>query len=527
LRPPGFQAVSERLYRYLDDAAARWPDNQAVREPGGGSATYSELQALSNRLRDRLIALGVRRGDRVGFWITKSIDAVATIFGVLKAGAAYVPVDPTAPAARNGFILSNCAVSVVVVENRFRIALEAEMGQQGWRPQFFEIESSGDGRFLRAALDSADRLDPAPVAETVAVEGDDLAYILYTSGSTGKPKGVMLSHRNAVSFVDWCAEVFCPTSADRFSSHAPFHFDLSILDLYTPLTAGAALMLVAEDTGKKPMELAQFIEDQRITVWYSAPSILSLMAQFGKLETRNVSLRLVLFAGEVFPVTHLRSLTERWPHPKYFNLYGPTETNVCTFYEVPTPIPADRVEPMPIGHVCKHLEGVVVDPGGGTVAAGAEGELCIRGAGVTQGYWNLPEQSSQAFLAVGSLPPYYRTGDIVSQLPDGSYRFVGRRDRMIKKRGFRVELGEIEACLYQHPGVLEAAVVAAPDDELGMKVHAHLACRDGGRLSLVDLKSFCSKHVPVYMIPDVFTFHPALPKTSTDKVDYQALKVKG
>jgi acyl-CoA synthetase (AMP-forming)/AMP-acid ligase II len=248
------------------------------------------------------------------------------------------------------------------------------------------------------------------------------------------------------------------------------------------------------------------------------------MAQFGDLESRNYSsLRLVLFAGEVFPISHLKSLVKYWPHPRYFNLYGPTETNVCTFYEVPTPIPEECAEPMPIGKVCSHLEGILIDIDERVIEQGEEGELCIRGPSVTQGYWNLPEQSQNCFVNVAGAK-YYRTGDIVKEDLDGNLRYLGRKDRMIKKRGFRVELGEIEACLYRHPGIQEAAVIALIDDTLGMKVHAHIASKLGRKLSMIELKSFCSEEIPVYMIPDVFSFHPSLPKTSTAKIDYQTLK---
>jgi len=516
------------LHQCLDEAARRWPDHVAIHEAGGGgSISYRELDSLSNRLRDRLVGLGVRPGDRVGFWIRKSVDAVATIFGALKAGAAYVPVDPTAPAARNGYILADCAVAAVVVETRFADALRAELARQGVDPKVLLIGGAGGGAHLRAALDEEDRRAKAAPVHSAEPRPEDLAYILYTSGSTGKPKGVMLTHRNAVSFVQWCSETFAPVPTDRFSSHAPFHFDLSILDIYTCLKHGGTLIVIGEEAGKMPLDLAQIIAEAKITVWYSAPSILSLIAQHGKLGSRSyASLRLVLFAGEVFPIGHLKSLTRQWPRPRYFNLYGPTETNVCTFYEVATPIPDEQSAPVPIGKICSHLEGVVVDGEGGIARKGAEGELCIRGAGVTQGYWNLPEQSRNAFITVGTPPAYYRTGDIVVETPDGNFRYLGRRDRMIKKRGYRVELGEIEACLYQHPEIREAAVVALPDEALGMKVHAHLACKEGKRLSLIELKTFCSEHVPIYMIPDVFSFHAALPKTSTDKVDYQTLKAR-
>ena len=209
----------------------------------------------------------------------------------------------------------------------------------------------------------------------------------------------MLTHRNAVSFVQWCSEIFRPTAEDRFSSHAPFHFDLSILDIYVPIQHAATLVLVAHELGKEPSRLADFIDRKRITVWYSAPSILSLMAQFGDLLSRGYeALRLVLFAGEVFPIGHLRSLREQWPQPRFCNLYGPTETNVCTFLEVPAQIPAERSEPYPIGTTCSHLSSRVIDEDGMDVIGSARGELCIAGPAVTPGNWRRPKQTAKVFL---------------------------------------------------------------------------------------------------------------------------------
>lgn len=513
------------LHRYLDEAAERRPDHLAILEPGGESLRYQELKTLADRTRDRLRALGVSRGDRVGICVHKSIDTVAAILGTLRAGAAYVPVDPTAPAARNGFILADCDVRVAIVEKELASDLAAEIESNGSHPAIIEIGSPGGGRALNVALDEADAKSTAPVSATEENAPEDLAYILYTSGSTGKPKGVMLTHENAISFTEWGAQALHPTSEDRFSSHAPFHFDLSIFDLYQPLRAAATLVLITEAVGKEPQKLAQLIAETQISIWYSAPSILTFLSQYGKLEKYDYSkLRMVLFAGEVFPVGHLRGLQAEWPHPRYFNLYGPTETNVCTAYEVVGRVPEDRQHPYPIGKVCSHLEGVVVDPEGKEVSPGSEGELCIRGSGVMSGYWKRPELSEAAFIPFGEGAPYYRTGDIVVEESSGDYRYVGRRDRMVKKRGYRVELGEIEACLYRHPQIAEAAVIAHQDPEAGVSVLAHLAAKADEKLSIIALKRFCNENLPAYMVPDRFQFHPFLPKTSTDKIDYQTLK---
>jgi len=510
------------LHQAFIDAATRFPAHTAVIAPGEGSVTYQELFELTQRLSDYLYNKGIRKGDRVGICMRKSIDTVATLYGILKTGAAYVPVDASAPPSRNAYIMHNCQVKVVVTERRFEEKLTDELNRLGANPQMLPIDRVGNGDgLLKAIVDSGEY---PPAAENEDCNPGDLAYILYTSGSTGKPKGVSLSHENAVSFVDWCSEIFTPRADDRFSSHAPFHFDLSILDIHVSLKHGAVLVLIAEDIGKDPVRLAPLIAEQRITCWYSAPSILGLLAQFGKLENYDYSaLRVILFAGEVFPVKHLRTLSRLLPKARYFNLYGPTETNVCTFYEVPLPIAETRANPFPIGKVCSHLQGIVVDEDGKLLKTGIPGELCISGAGVMTGYWNLPEQTANAFLSINS-EKWYKTGDIVVEVEDGVYTYQGRRDRMVKRRGYRVELGEIEAGLYRHPLIKEAAVVAKTDEEAGVRIKAFLSCRQEKKPSIIAMKKFCTENLPLYMIPDEFVWMAMLPKTSTDKIDYQNLK---
>jgi amino acid adenylation domain-containing protein len=510
------------LQELLIQTAECYPTHSAIEELNH-SINYQQLAELSDALRDRLYAMGVGPGDRVGIYLHKSIDSVVSIFGILKAGAAYVPVDPTAPVARNAFIFKDCAVNAVVIESIFVGKLQAEMGVL---PPQVLLEQVGGGEGLKQALGKArdpitkDLVVKDPVIATFNSSPDDLAYILYTSGSTGKPKGVMLSQRAATSFVDWCSETFSPQPTDRFSSHAPFHFDLSILDIYVPLKHGATLVLVSEELGKDPANLASFIAKRRISVWYSAPSILTMLVQYGKLERYDYALRAVLFAGEVFPIKHLRALKTLLPTPRYYNLYGPTETNVCTYYEVPTQISDERTSPFPIGQTCSYYEIKTFDEQAQEVIKGQEGELCASGPGVMEGYWQLPERNAKAFLDYQG-KRWYKTGDVVYEDTNGDYIYVGRRDRMIKKRGYRVELGEIESVLYRHPAIAEAAVIALSDDD-GVRVKAFVSF-NVERPSLIDLKRFCSENLPGYMIPDMFSVQQSLPKTSTDKIDYQKL----
>jgi amino acid adenylation domain-containing protein len=520
------QQSAKSLVNLLEHSVLARPDGIAVEE--GSSATlalsYRALDDLSNRVRDYLITAGVKRGDRVGIYAQKSVDAYAALLGSMKAGAAYVPVDANAPASRAAYILHNCAVRVVVTEAKLVPAWEAEARALGDLPRVLALDELGGGTGLSAALDRAAKEEPFAATTTVSVEPNDLAYILYTSGSTGKPKGVMLTHENALGFVRWCSDTFKPSSSDRFSSHAPFHFDLSILDLYLPLAHSATVVLINAEQGKEPVGLADLIANRKLTVWYSTPTILSVLAQFGKMDRHDYSaLHTVFFAGEVFPVKHLRAVKRLLPHARFYNLYGPTETNVCNYHPIPDTVPEDRTEPYPIGAVCSQLRGRTVDENGVDVPRGAEGELIIAGPNVMQGYWNLPEQTARAFILDPAGTRWYRTGDVVVEPPDGEYVYVGRRDRMVKRRGYRIELGEIEAGLYRHTGIKEAAVVSGKASDGGVRIVAFLSCNGEKPPTIVDLKRFCAGVMPNYMIPDTFRVLEALPKTSTDKMDYQRL----
>jgi amino acid adenylation domain-containing protein len=504
----------ENLPAYLEASAKARPDHPAVVDPGGWSLTYAELDRRSNALAAHLVAQGVRKGDRVGVVLPKSAASVTALFAIMKAGAAYVPVDHSSPVERGRRILDDCQVRAAVVD----------AGSIGVVPPGASAVIVGpppagaDGAEFEAVVrQSAER----PAVESTRA---DLAYILYTSGSTGIPKGVMLTHENAVSFVEWCASVFEPTGQDRFSSHAPFHFDLSVLDIYVSVKHGATLYLIGEDLGKDPRELAKFIAEHALTVWYSTPSILTLLAQFGRLDERDCSsLRLVLFAGEVFPVKHLRDVKRYWPRPIYYNLYGPTETNVCTFARIPDRVPEERATPYPIGFLCSHCEGLLLDGDGHVAPSGEEGLLYISGPSVFQGYWNRPAENDAAFT-IRDGTRWYNTGDVVRWTDDDGYIYVGRRDRMVKRRGYRIELGEIERSLYLHPSLREAAVIALPDADAGVRITAFLSCGDVPPPSIIDLKTFCAAHLPPYMSPDRFVVMAALPRTSTDKIDYQALR---
>jgi amino acid adenylation domain-containing protein len=395
-------------------------------------------------------------------------------------------------------------------------ATQGEVAPSAGSPVTIE---SGDAAWSETMADRA----PAPLLPSCGA--DDLAYILFTSGSTGKPKGVMLSQANAFAFLDWCDAAFGPWLADdRLASHAPFHFDLSVFDLFASSRSASTLVLIGEALGKDPNGLASFLERKRISVWYSSPSILSMLTQHGGLDRRDIDPpRLVLFAGEVFPVAALRRLRAIWPQAAMWNLYGPTETNVCTAYRIPAVIPEDQSEPFPIGRVCTPFRARVVDESGCDVPRDHLGELLVAGPAVMRGYFDQPELTRAAFFEDEDGTRWYRTGDLVKDDGDGCFQFHGRRDRMVKKRGYRIELGEIESALYRHDGVDRAGVVAQRNEE-GVSIKAFVALKPNQRKSIIAMKRHCTKYLPHYMIPDTLTFLDRLPATSTDKVDYQSLK---
>jgi amino acid adenylation domain-containing protein len=512
------------LTHLLRDSARAFPEKTAV-VAGAESISFSGLDQASDRLAAVLAAHGITPGDRVGIFLAKSIGAIVAIHGILKAGAVYVPIDPGAPPARAAYIAENCGIRVLLSSARKSAALADVLGRRTPVERVILVDDAEwDGSLAvpvlrwRDVMASAEKAPAPPSIET------DLAYILYTSGSTGAPKGVMISHRNALTFVDWAHDEVGVSAADRLSSHAPLHFDLSIFDVFVAMKAGATLVLVPDGLSAFPFRLAEWIDEQKISVWYSVPTILSMLVRGGEISRFGYdSLRTVIFAGEVFPVKYLRELMTVVPRAVYYNFSGPTETNVITYYRVPVLAEA-RTAPIPIGAACANIEVFALTDEGGVVSRPGEvGELYARGSCVARGYWGDEEKTSRNFVANprprGFREVAYRTGDIVTLDDGGNYLFLGRRDDMVKSRGYRIELGEVESALYKHAGIREAAVVAVPDSAIGNRLVAFIVMEDGASVSATELQDFCTESIPRYMVPETIEFREGLPKTSTGKVD--------
>jgi amino acid adenylation domain-containing protein len=489
-------------------AAEHNPGRLALVTPEA-SLTYGELERAAASTALALGELGVRPGDRVAVWAPKSWRSVATLFGTMRAGAAYVPIDPLTPRARALQVLDSAACRVVCADSRRLDRLGGALRERDLRA----IDLSAEPPEIARGT------DPLPPRATES----DLAYILYTSGSTGVPKGVMLTHRNALSFVEWTVGRFGVHAGDRLLSHAPFHFDLSIFDLYAPAMAGAELHLLAPGQESMGADLAAAIRSRALTVVYAVPSALTLLCA-AAAPADLASLRVVLFAGEVFAKKHLRRLRELVPEAVLANLYGPTETNVCTYFAVDGDVP-EGDDPLPIGRACENAEVFALDDELRPTAEGEVGELWVRGPTVMKGYWARPDETRER-LRQNPLhelypDPAYRTGDLVHVRADGNLDFVGRRDHQVKSRGYRIELGDIEAVLLAHPDVREAAVVAVPDERIGSRLAAFVSSDDDVDAS--QLRRHCGEALPRYLVPGTIDVCASLPHTSTGKIDRQQL----
>ena len=488
--------------------------------------SYRELEDQSSRVASYLHDRGIGHKCRVAILLNKSIEAVVTILGVLKTGAAYVPLDPGAPSRRIASQLKNCepqalfvdsiapilsyglpcaALRTVIVGEPVRMAKEPLEGRVWW--------------------DEVLSVSPGPIPGHV--EGADTAYLLYTSGSTGEPKGVVISHAAALAFVEWAAEVFELGPSDLVSSHAPFHFDLSIFDLFASLSAGARVVLVPREMSVFPASLAAFIEDHQIRVWYSVPTILSRLTRQEELTPGLLrSLRLILFAGEVFPSQDFLSLSRSLPDTKFFNLYGPTETNVCTYHRVTEARPDEAI---PIGRACPYARVFVLKTDGQLARPGEQGELLVAGDSLLSGYWRRPSETRRVKLSqppppIPSTRPVYRTGDLVRLSSDGNLVFLNRLDAMVKRHGYRIELGEIEICLNGDPDIQEAAVLAIREDEIAFTIEAFVVFEREESGDTRTVKSIVRRTLPDYMLPDKVHLLSSLPRTSRGKVDREKLR---
>jgi amino acid adenylation domain-containing protein len=512
------------LTHAISAGAERSPDKDAVRFSGKG-LSYAELEARTNNLAYTLIDQGIKRGDRVGIFMNKNLESAVAIYGIMKAGAAYVPLDPFAPVARLAYVIQDCGIRHLLTKEAKADQVVEMLALQSSLECLVGLSEVVEKSVRCLSWEEVYTAPSKPLDHNLTEQ--DLAYILYTSGSTGTPKGIMHTHRSGLSFAEWAAAEYGLRPVDRLSNHAPLHFDLSTFDFFAGAIAGATTVVIPEALTKFPANLSNLIQDERISVWYSVPFALMQLMERGVLESRDLSaLRWILFAGEVFPTKHLRDLMKLLPNIRFSNLFGPTETNVCTYYHLPEPPESD--EPIPIGKACANIEDLVVDADGNPVAAGEAGELLIRGGVVMKGFWGQPEKTANGFFKRRMFNDFddifYRTGDLVQRDEQGNYRYLGRKDRQIKTRGYRVELDEIEVALLAHDKVEEAAVYPVPDGQGSNLIAASVIPAIGLALTETELVEHLSKRLPPYAIPVEIEFANDFPRTSTGKINRRELQ---
>ncbi|MFD2419030.1 non-ribosomal peptide synthetase [Amycolatopsis pigmentata] len=482
------------VHELVGRQAAAHPDAVAV-VSAMESLTYGELTARANQLA-RFLA-GRRAGPDVlvGVCLPRSLDLVVALLGVLRAGAAYVPMDPEYPAQRLAFLLSDAAAPVVLTHSGLRDRLPA-----------------GDVVLMDEDWSSIGALPDTDVA--TGVRPDNLAYVIYTSGSTGEPKGVQVEHQGLVNLVDWHRRTFGIGPGKRTTLASPMAFDAMAWDLWSALAAGATVSIPSAQTVEDPQQLQRWINDECFDVTFLptpvAEAVLALpwsRPAPGYLLTGGDRLTTIPRANLPFVLV---------------NNYGPTETTV-----VATSGTVSYGRPVHIGRPVQNVVVYVVDHADHLVPIGVPGELLIGGVGVARGYLNRPELTAQRFTADPFSSDHgarvYRTGDIVRWTPDGNLEFVGRRDDQVKVRGFRVEPGEVESVLAGRRGVASCAVTVREDLPGSRRLVAYCVPADGVSLCTTALREWCEHSLPAHLVPSVFVLLPKLPLAANGKVDRTAL----
>ena len=507
----------ELLTDIVKNAAARYPDNTAYTD-GKIQLSYRELDIRSSQLASQLLKFNLKTGDRVGIYMPRCVESVLAVYGIMKGGGAFVPLDPMAPAARSEFLIKDCGIKLVVTINSQTKKLSKILDRDTSIQAI--IGTDQDLGPLCFSWHSIYQSQPHNF-QLPTIHPDDLAYIMYTSGSTGAPKGIMHTHKSGLNYAKLSAELYHLDHKDKVASHAPLHFDISTFSYFTAPLTGATTVIIPEAFTKLPASLSSLLESEKITVWYSVPLALIQMVTNGALEQRDLSsLRWVLFGGEVFPPKYLRELMKLWPQANFCNVYGPAEINQCTNYQLDSLPEADHQ--IPLGKIWFDAKYKIIDQNDQVVEIGAPGELVVETNSMMRGYWNNPDLTDFALFKTtdenGKQRVYYRTGDLVVENKQGLLTFQGRNDRQVKIRGYRVELDEVEAVLASHQCVEEAATFLIEENPQLLQIGAAVIEVPNSNVNVKDLLIYCRERLPAYAVPDRIELMAEFPRTSSGKI---------
>ena len=426
-------------------------------------------------------------------------DGLFSILACALLETAYIPLDNLAPSQRNLNIVKDNQIPFIIISKSY-------MDEESIWSKFEKIELPQINSFL-LILNSTDTL-------TVS---DKTAYILFTSGSTGSPKGIEITHTNALSFINWAYDLIVDSAQPIFCSVAPFQFDLSVFDIYVSILSGGQLVLFENEDVRNPRLMTQMIDDLGVQIIYTTPTVYNLMWTYGKMKKRSLtSLECLIFAGEVMTFSALNEMKAKCPSARYFNFYGPTETNVCTYFDA-THVRHDKPGNVPIGVCCPYAKHKVLN-----LEPDSKGELIISSDTVFLGYIN-DDNLTNAKIIFESGESWYHTGDIVYEDESGQLNFVSRIDRMIKLKGYRIELDEIESVLNTIEYIQNSAVLLK-NINIEDQIIAYVEMSDNDpSFSELDVKDYCQNELPHYMIPNSIILIDEIPINSNAKVDYNKL----
>jgi len=493
------------LHQLIAEQAQRTPAAIAL-EFEGRTLTFRELDERSNQLARIIQRMGAGPEVLVGISAYRSIELVVGLVAIIKAGAAYVPIDPEYPADRISYMLGDSGVSILLTQDAVACQLPAHQATAFCMDsRWSEIEAG----------------NPQPLP--LNTHAQNLAYMIYTSGSTGRPKGALNTHRGICNRLLWMQDQYKMTPADTVLQKTPFSFDVSVWEFFWPLLVGARLVVARPGGHQDPAYLSRIIQEQRVTVIHFVPSMLrAFLAE--PTASQCTSLRHVICSGEALTYDLQEKFFSRLPCELH-NLYGPTEAAVDVTHWTCQRNSSSPV--VPIGRPVANTQIHILDDALRPVAPGAEGELHIGGVQVGRGYHNRPDLSAQKFipdpLSTEPGARLYKTGDLARWTPDGVVEYLGRLDFQVKIRGFRIELGEIESVLAQHPTVRQAVVIAHVQPGQESRLAAYLSERNGQRATVTDLREHLLARLPDYMVPASFTWLDTIPLSPNGKVDRKAL----
>lgn len=501
---------------FLEYSADRLPDKVALVHQGS-RFTYGQINVMAEKLARALIKENVRRGDRVAVFMDNSVEAVIAIFAAMKAGAAFMMINPTTKAEKLEYILNNSrAKALLTQKSRIPVVKGTKAPHLGTVIVSGSLPASGIIYFsLEEILSSygSERVT-SPCIDL------DLASVIYTSGSTGNPKGVMLSHLNMVSAAHSITTYLENREDDVIIDVLPMSFDYGLYQILMGFRMGGTIVL--EKSFTYPYQVVETMVNERVTGFPGVPTIFALLLQLKDLRKYDFSsLRYITNTAAALPVSHIRRLREVFPNARLYSMYGLTECKRVSY------LPPEELErrPTSIGRGMPNEEVYIVNDAGERVGPGEIGELVIRGSNVMIGYWEMPEETANC-IKPGRYPgeKVLFSGDLFKMDDDGYLYFIARKDDIIKCRGEKVSPKEVENVLYSLNGVLEAAVIGVPDDILGEAVKLYVALEEGSHLTEKDILKYCSHHLENYMLPKYVEIRTSLPKTATGKISKKELK---